>query len=82
MIVGVFAYPLDEKWLGRIIDEKFIEEVSKLKEKYKIHAAGEGGEFETFVLGCPLFSHNLRVLSYTDNKEGENAWRREIKAVG
>ena len=78
MIIGIFAYPLDEKWLGRIIDEKFVDDVKKLKEKYKIHAAGEGGEFETFVLNCPLFKRELKIKSFEDFKEGENAWRREI----
>jgi ABC transporter with metal-binding/Fe-S-binding domain ATP-binding protein len=79
IVVGVFAYPLNEKWLGRQIDEKFIEEVAKLKEKYKIHPAGEGGEFETFVLNCPLFKKELKVKSFQDLKEGENSFRREIE---
>jgi diphthine-ammonia ligase len=79
IIVGVFAYPLDKSWLGREINKEFIEEVKQLKEKYKIHAAGEGGEFETFVLDCPLFSHPLKMRGFRDSKEGENAWRREIK---
>jgi asparagine synthase (glutamine-hydrolysing) len=79
IIVGVFAYPLDKSWLGRVIDKKFIEEVKELKEKYKIHVAGEGGEFETFVLDCPLFSHPLKMRGFRDTKEGENSWRREIK---
>jgi diphthine-ammonia ligase len=79
MIVGVFAYPLNQSWLGRIIDNDFIHEVSQLKDKYKIHAAGEGGEFETFVLNCPLFKHELKVKSFKDIMEGENAYRREIK---
>jgi diphthine-ammonia ligase len=79
MIIGVFAYPLNQSWLGRIIDNDFIKDVTQLKEKYKIHAAGEGGEFETFVLACPLFKSELKVKSFKDLKEGENAWRREIK---
>jgi len=79
MIVGVFAYPLNEKWLGRIINSDFIEEVQILKNKYKIHAAGEGGEFETFVLNCPLFKRELKVKSFKDANEGENSWRREVK---
>jgi ABC transporter with metal-binding/Fe-S-binding domain ATP-binding protein len=78
-IVGVFAYPLNQSWLGRIIDDKFIEEVKVLKEKYKIHPAGEGGEFETFVLNCPLFNKELKIKNYKDLKEGENSWRREIE---
>ncbi len=79
IITGVFAYPLNEKWLGRIIDKKFIDEVEILKEKYKIHAAGEGGEFESFVLNCPMFSRELIVKKFKDIKEGENSFRREIK---
>jgi uncharacterized protein (TIGR00290 family) len=77
IIVGVFAYPLDEKWLGRKIDKKFIEEMKKLNEKYKINPAGEGGEFETFVLDCPLFKRKLKVKSWKDFGEG-NSWGREI----
>jgi diphthine-ammonia ligase len=79
IIIGVFAYPLDQSWLGRIIDKKFIEEVKELNEKYKIHPAGEGGEFETFVLNCPLFKKPLIIKSHNDFKEGENSWRREIE---
>jgi ABC transporter with metal-binding/Fe-S-binding domain ATP-binding protein len=79
IIVGVFAYPLDKSWLGRKIDKEFIEEAKNLKEKYKIHPAGEGGEFETFVLNCPLFKKELKVKSFRDFKEGEHSWRREIK---
>ena len=79
IITGVFAYPLDKSWLGRKIDKNFIEEVEELKQKYKIHVAGEGGEFETFVLNCPLFKKKLIVKNFKDIKEGENSWRREIK---
>jgi diphthine-ammonia ligase len=79
VITAVAAYPLDGSWLGRKIDSKFIEEVAKLQEKYKIHPAGEGGEFETFVLNCPLFSRELKVKSYEDSSSGENSWRREIE---
>lgn len=79
IITGVFAYPLNEKWLGREIDNKFIEDVSKLNDKYKIHPAGEGGEYETFVLDCPLFKKPLKVRNFRDFKEGENSYRREIE---
>ena len=37
IITGVFAYPLDKTWLGREIDNSFVQEVTKLKQKYKIH---------------------------------------------
>ena len=40
---------------------------------------GEGGEYETFVLDCPLFTKPLNISNYKDFKEGENSWRREIE---
>lgn len=81
IVVGVFAYPLNQSWLGRTIDKDFIHDVQKLKEKYKIHPAGEGGEFETFVLDCPLFKHHLKIKKFKDFKEGENSFRREIEII-
>lgn len=79
IITGVFAYPLNQSWLGRLIDKRFIEEIQILNKKYKIHIAGEGGEYETFVLDCPLFKKTLNISSYKDFKEGENSYRREIE---
>lgn len=74
VISGVAAFPLNEKWIGRKIDENFIKEIEKLQERYKINPAGEGGEFESLVLSCPLFRDRLDV----ELKEiiGEkNSWR-------
>jgi len=78
IITGIAAYPLDESWLGREIDNSFITDVKELKNEYKIHPAGEGGEFETFVLNCPLFKKELKV---TDKKISgkDHAWRMEIE---
>ncbi len=78
IIIGVSAYPLNASWLGRVVDEKFVEDVTKLNEKYKIHAAGEGGEFESFVLECPLFKRPLKVLG-ADFTGENNSWRMEIE---
>ncbi|WP_297503473.1 TIGR00289 family protein [Thermococcus sp.] len=59
VVVGTAAYGLDERWLGREIDEKALEELVKLNGKYKIHVAGEGGEFETFVRDAPFFKARI-----------------------
>jgi diphthine-ammonia ligase len=80
VVVGVFAYPLDEKYLGKKIDKEFIEEMKVLNKKFKINPAGEGGEFETFVLNCPLFKKGLNVQGFKDFGEG-NSWRRELVFV-
>lgn len=79
VLTGVFAYPLTASWLGREINENFVREVEYLNKKYKINPAGEGGEFETFVLDAPgLFKKPLKVkgANFTGEK---NSWRMELE---
>lgn len=78
IITGVFAYPLDKKWLGRQIDKDFIEKFKELKEKFGINPAGEGGEFESFVINCPMFKHELKIKDSEIFGEG-NAWKMSLK---
>ena len=78
IIIGVAGFPLDESWLGREINDKFIEETAQLQEKYQLHPAGEGGEFETFVLDCPLFQNPLEVVDKDISGE-KHSWRMEIE---
>src|SRR3989344_2394618 len=62
IITKVAAAGLGEKWLGREIDEKAILELAQLHTKYRINVAGEGGETESLVLKCPLFSKKLKIV--------------------
>ena len=78
IVTGVFAYPLNGSWLGREIDKQFIDEMKILNEKYEINPAAEGGEFETFVLECPLFKQPLRVKGANFSGE-KNSWRMELE---
>ncbi|WP_405306565.1 TIGR00289 family protein [Methanobrevibacter sp.] len=64
MICGVAAWGLDESWLGRIIDEKAIDELVKLNEKYHVDIAFEGGEAETLAIDGPIFKKRLEILKY------------------
>jgi len=77
IITGVFAYPLTKEWLGRKIDEEFIKDTKVLWEKCKVNPAGEGGEFETYVLYCPLFKKRLKVKDKKISGE-KHAWSMEI----
>ncbi len=61
MIIAVAAEGLNKEWLGRVIDKDALEELKKLKEKYLINVAGEGGEYESLVLNCPIFSKELVI---------------------
>jgi diphthine-ammonia ligase len=63
VIIAAAAYPLDASWLGKKMDLEFIRQIKPLHEKYRINPAGEGGEFETFVLDCPMFKKGLKILN-------------------
>jgi diphthine-ammonia ligase len=63
IISGVFAYPLDETWLGKQIDTKMIDRLIELQMKYGLSPSGEGGEIETTVLDSPLFKKKIEILS-------------------
>lgn len=78
VVTGVFAYPLNGSWLGREINQEFIRDVKKLNMDYEINPSGEGGEFETFVIECPLFKKPLRVTGgeFTGDK---NSWKLELE---
>ncbi len=80
IITAVAAYPLNKSWLGRKIDKKFISDAKELQKKYEIHPAGEGGEFETFVLNCPLFKKELKIKNQKISGE-KNSWKIEIKII-
>ncbi|MEM1606557.1 MAG: diphthine--ammonia ligase [Candidatus Bathyarchaeia archaeon] len=64
IISGVFAYPLDESFLGKAIDYEVMRRIFKFQEKYGISAAGEGGEIETTVLDAPFFRKRIEVTDY------------------
>ncbi|UCC92688.1 MAG: diphthine--ammonia ligase [Thermoplasmata archaeon] len=63
IISGVFAPPLDEEWLGRLIDAGTVHRLAALWESHGIHPAGEGGEIETTVLDAPLFRSRIDITS-------------------
>ena len=62
-MVGVAADGLDEKWIGRMIDPKAIDDLVALQRKRRINVSGEGGEFETITLDGPNFKKRLGIAS-------------------
>jgi len=68
IIVGVFAEGMGG-FLGKKIDAKFIAAMKKNYAKYIVNPAGEGGEYESFVLNAPFFKNGLKIKkSHTDNR--------------
>ena len=70
MITGCAAEGLDERWLGRVLDKKALEELDRLHGKYGIHVAGEGGEYESFVAAGPHMKKRVRMTFEKD-------WKRD-----
>ena len=71
MITAVACDGLDKSWLGRIIDEGSLKELKKLSDRCRFHPGGEGGEFESLVIDCPLFSKPLKPLKTRTEWDGE-----------
>jgi len=77
-ITAVAAYPFDDSWLGRVIDEETVDKLGVLQDKYRINPAGEGGEIETTVLDAPIFSKRVTIME-AEKTGGGNAWKYNIK---
>jgi ABC transporter with metal-binding/Fe-S-binding domain ATP-binding protein len=72
LISGIFAYPLDETWLGKEIDNEIIGKLVKLQGEYGISPSGEGGEIETTVLDSPMFKWQIEVLEQSVQASGNS----------
>uniref|UniRef100_A0A4X2KQA3 Diphthine--ammonia ligase n=1 Tax=Vombatus ursinus TaxID=29139 RepID=A0A4X2KQA3_VOMUR len=63
MVIKVAAFGLDpDKHLGKTLDQ-VESDLCELSKKYGVNVCGEGGEYETFTLDCPLFKKKVVVDS-------------------
>lgn len=76
IFVRVAAEGLGKEWLGKVIDAKQLEELKKIPE---INLAGEGGEFESLVIDCPLFERPLKYIAKDVIDEGNGSYRLEVE---
>ncbi|XP_014468532.1 PREDICTED: diphthine--ammonia ligase [Dinoponera quadriceps] len=63
VLIKVAALGLEPKHLGKSISEMQTHLV-RIKEKYGVNICGEGGEYETFTLDCPLFGKSIAFDEY------------------
>lgn len=68
IISAVAAGGLGPEWLGKEIDNETINELSDLHDTCYVCTAGEGGEFETFVLDAPFFKKIIKII------DAEKVW--------
>jgi asparagine synthase (glutamine-hydrolysing) len=72
---SIAAYGLDKSWLGRTVDEKDVDKLVQLNKKIGINIAGEGGEFESLVLDCPMFKKKIKIVKSKMIEENKNTAR-------
>ena len=68
ILTSVSSGGLDETWLGKIISADDISQLDKLSNKYGFNLNFEGGEAETFVIDCPLYSYPIKI------KKSKTVW--------
>jgi diphthine-ammonia ligase len=68
IISSVSSGGLNDSWLGKTITKNDIVTLYKLSKKFGFNLNFEGGEAETFVIDCPLFSNEIKII------QGEKTW--------
>ncbi len=58
VVVSTQASILDQSWVGRGLDESFLQNIKRLK---GVDICGENGEYHTFVLNGPIFKKKLVI---------------------
>ncbi|BGP27571.1 hypothetical protein JCM10295v2_006543 [Rhodotorula toruloides] len=64
VLVKVAGAGLQVEHLGKTLEE-MEPALHRLNMRYELHVCGEGGEYETFTLDCPLFKRRVNLDKYT-----------------
>ncbi|MEK6950342.1 MAG: diphthine--ammonia ligase [Nanoarchaeota archaeon] len=81
ILTSISAEGLDEKWLGRPLDDTMILDLERLHKTIGINVALEGGEAESLVLDCPLFRKKIKIVEAEKVMERRNTGRLMIRKV-
>ena len=79
IFTSIAADGLNKSWLNKVITSDDLEKLNQLKNKIGSNVAGEGGEFESLVLDCPLFKKKLVIEEFEIQEESEFVARMIIK---
>ena len=74
IIVSLRVDLLGKEWLGRRINEDFVNDLKKVG---NIDLCGENGEYHTFVYDGPIFKRNIEILN-TKKIKNDKHWFLDI----
>ncbi len=63
VLTKVACAGLGREWLGREVDGAALAELKALAKKHRFHLGGEGGEFESLVVDCPLYKRRVNITA-------------------
>jgi ABC transporter with metal-binding/Fe-S-binding domain ATP-binding protein len=69
-VVAVQAEGLGNDWLGAKLDADSLPQLEAVAKKHRLNVAGEGGEYETIVVGGPGFSRTLEIAAAEEKWSG------------
>ena len=69
---------LDDSWLGKLISKSDIDILKRLSQKFGFNLNFEGGEAETFVINCPLFTNSIKI---NESKKEWDGYRGRFEIV-
>jgi len=81
IMTSVTCDGLDDSWLGKIISKSNVDTLKRLSDKFGFNLNFEGGEAETFVIDCPLFSKTIKINQAKKDWDGYRG-RFEIVDAG
>jgi len=68
IITSCASAGLTPAWLGRKLDMAALQELKQVHQKFGVHMAGEGGEYESIVIDGPIFKKRIEI------KDAEKVW--------
>ena len=81
IISSIACDGLTKDFLGKKIDTDMIQKLSDLNKKIGINVAGEGGEYETLVVDCPMFKKKIVIEDSMTVMENENTGNYIVKKI-
>ncbi|MGO8805727.1 MAG: diphthine--ammonia ligase [Candidatus Bathyarchaeia archaeon] len=67
-VVKVNTKALSVEWLGRELNNKFYDDITKIK---NVDPCGEGGEYHTCITDGPIFRKRIRLLETEKTTQGD-----------
>ncbi len=61
ILTAIAGEGIDKTWLNTPLTQEHLEKLKVINNKNGFNIAGEGGEFESLVLDCPLFKKRVKI---------------------